>query len=203
MPQQNNTGTAPSSGRIVVLNGFPGTGKLTILKRAKDLLATSRMTCLLDSPLIDAVTALTPGRSGDRHKLRRIFRTPIFERIRKRVLEGATVLLTARLVGDSERSTAFLRQHLDLVRGTDVPIIWVNADCNQAVLEQRLKVHGRYHGVRTKLTDVRLLRDLLREHHLIEPTQSADGSVRLVVKRLDVSGPVDVSVRKLMSIMDI
>lgn len=42
-----------SSGRIVVLNGFPGAGKFTILKHTKELLPANK-TCLLDNHLLIA-----------------------------------------------------------------------------------------------------------------------------------------------------
>ncbi|EGR49666.1 uncharacterized protein TRIREDRAFT_106676 [Trichoderma reesei QM6a] len=157
------------------------------------------MTCLLDNHLlIDPVTALIPDRSEEHHELRRRIRAPIFEQIRKQVLEGATILMTACLAGDNGRDAAFLSEHFDIVRGTDIPIIWVNADCDPTILEQRLESPERCQGSRAKLTDVRVLRDLLREHHLIEPTQSADRSIRLVVKQLDVNGPVDLSASHLI-----
>ncbi|OAA60754.1 WSC domain protein [Cordyceps fumosorosea ARSEF 2679] len=73
-----------SSGRIVVLNGFPGTGKLTILKQAKTLLPAD-MTCLLDNHLlIDPVVAIVPGRSDEHHQLRRRVRAPIFGKLGER-----------------------------------------------------------------------------------------------------------------------
>ncbi|TFA98766.1 hypothetical protein CCMA1212_009304 [Trichoderma ghanense] len=140
MPQQNDTGTAPSSGKLVVLNGFPGTGKLTILKQAKDLLPATSMTCRLDNHLlIDPVIALIPDRSDEHHELRRRIRAPIFEQIRKQAQEVATILMTACLAGDNERDTAFLSEHLDILRGTDLPIIWVNVDCDQKIMEQRME----------------------------------------------------------------
>ncbi|KAH7266759.1 uncharacterized protein BKA55DRAFT_553216 [Fusarium redolens] len=49
-------------GKIVVLNGFPGTGKLTILQHLKKFLP-SDTTCLLDNHLlIDPVAAVIPDR---------------------------------------------------------------------------------------------------------------------------------------------
>ncbi|KAL2759266.1 hypothetical protein ACRALDRAFT_1047349 [Sodiomyces alcalophilus JCM 7366] len=191
----------PTAGRIVVLNGFPGTGKFTILKQAKELLPADK-TCLLDNHLlIDPVVAVIPDRSDEHHELRRMVRAPIFEKLGKRAREGCVILMTACLAEDNERDTAFLEEHLDMVRGTDIPIFWVNTHCDQTALEQRLRSPERYHGAKTKLTDVRVLEDLLREHRLIEPSKIADGSTRLVVKTLDVSGPVELSVSHLMSMI--
>ncbi|KAG9249348.1 uncharacterized protein F5Z01DRAFT_669477 [Emericellopsis atlantica] len=189
-------------GRIVVLNGFPGTGKFTILKRAKELLPADT-TCLLDNHLlIDPVVTVIPDRSDEHHELRRMVRAPIFKKLRERAREGYVIFMTACLAENNERDTAFLEEHLDIARGTDIPFFWVNAHCDQKALEQRLSSPERCHGAKTKLTDVCVLQNLLREHSLIEPSKIADGPVKLVVETLDVSGPVEISVSHLMSMID-
>ena len=81
------------------------------------------------------------------------------------------------------------------------PFLGVNAHCDYAVLEQRAASPERSRGAKTKLTDIRILRDLVREHHLIEPCKSAGGPTKLVVETLDVSGPVELSVSRLMAMI--
>ncbi|KAI0113656.1 hypothetical protein GGR51DRAFT_506164 [Nemania sp. FL0031] len=190
-----------SFGRVLVLNGFPGTGKFTILKHAKERLPADRV-CLMDNHLlIDPVVAVIPGRNEEHHELRRKVRGPIFGELRKRALAGHTILMTACLVEDNERDNIFLQEHLDLVRNTEVPIFWVNAHCKQSVLEKRVKSRQRRRGGKTKLTDVGVLRNLVHTHRLMEPHPSNHGSMRLVVKTLDVSGRVEVSVDNLMSMI--
>lgn len=208
MPQHNNTHVIPNpptleirhtSGKVVVLNGFPGVGKFTILKHVKELLPADT-TCFLDNHLlIDPVVAVIPNRSDEHHELRRMIRTPIFEKLRKRAQEGHTILMTACLADNQERDIAFLDEHFDIVRGTEIPIIWVTAHCDQLLLEQRLQNVERCQGTKTKLTDVHVLRDLLHTHRLVDPSKGADGLIRLVVKTLDMSGPVELSVSRLMS----
>jgi hypothetical protein len=101
------------------------------------------------------------------------------------------------------RDAAFLEEHLDIVRGTDVPILWVNAHCDPTVLEQRLTSSERCYGSKTKLTDVNVLQDLLRKHSLIVPDRvSEDSSVLLSVETLDVNGSVDESVSLLMDMVN-
>ncbi|KAL7907062.1 hypothetical protein GGI35DRAFT_457593 [Trichoderma velutinum] len=212
MLQHNKTDIIPNSpaldilntsGKVVVLNGFPGIGKFTILKRVKELLPAGT-TCFLDNHLlIDPVVAVIPDRSDEHHELRRMIRAPIFEKLRKRAQEGHTILMTACLADNQDKDIVFLNEHFDIVRGTGVPIVWVNAYCDQALLEQRLQSPERCQGTKTKLTDVHVLRDLLRTHHLVDPSKWADGRVtKLVVKTLDMSGPVEVSVSRLMSAID-
>ncbi|OQD73612.1 hypothetical protein PENDEC_c014G02069 [Penicillium decumbens] len=179
IPTSPSLNVPPTTGRIVVLNGFPGTGKLTILEKAKELLPADTTILLDNHLLIDPVMAVIPGRSDEHHELRRKLRAPIFEKLGERAQEGCVILMTACLAEDNPRDTAFLKKHLDMVRGTDVPVIWVNAYCGQTVLEQRLGSPERCQGIKTKLTDVRVLQDLIREHRLVEPSNSADGSAKL------------------------
>jgi hypothetical protein len=195
-------GTKPhQGGRIVVLNGFPGSGKFTILKQVKKLLPFVNTSLLDNHLLIDPVVALVPDRSERHHELRRKLRAPVFETMRELAQEGHVILMTACLAEDSETDAAFLREHLDIVRGTDLPIFWVNAYCDQAALEQRIQSPDRCQGAKAKLTDVNIARKLVSEHRLIRPRQSGDGSLRLVVESLDVSGEVALSASCLMDMV--
>ncbi|KAK7422843.1 hypothetical protein QQX98_001409 [Neonectria punicea] len=134
--------------------------------------------------LIDPVVAVIPDRSDEHHELRRMIRTPIFEKLGKQAQEGHVILMTACLVEDSKWDTALLQEHLDMACRADVTIFWVNV-----------------YWTKAKLTNVRVLRDLLHEHHLIEPRKSDDGETTLVVETLDVSGPVELSVSRLISMI--
>ncbi|KAH7312707.1 hypothetical protein B0I35DRAFT_328032, partial [Stachybotrys elegans] len=188
------------NGIIVVLNGFPGTGKLTLLRHLKELLP-SDTTCLLHNHLlIDPVAAVIPDRSDEHHELRRLVRAPIFAALRKKARDGYAILMTACLAANNERDNAFFEEHLDLVRGTNIPIIWVNTHCDQPILEQRLRSPGRWNGDKTKLTNVDLLRQILHNHSLIKP-DVLDKSLILVSETIDVSGTVEQSVKQLVAIL--
>ncbi|EUC63023.1 chloramphenicol phosphotransferase-like protein [Rhizoctonia solani AG-3 Rhs1AP] len=196
MPYQQS-----SEGKIVILNGFPGTGKFTILKRVKELLPPNK-SCLLDNHLpIDPVQAIYPNRSPEHHELRRKVRRPIFEELSKLAQEGHVVLMTACLADDNNTDANVFQEHLAMVRGTEVPIFWVNVHCDQAVLEQRVGSPERCWSTKTKLTDVDVLRKMVSEHRLIQPCASGDELVRLVIESLDVSGAVETSVARLMNMV--
>ncbi|KAH0583555.1 hypothetical protein J132_09702 [Termitomyces sp. J132] len=190
---------------IVVLNGFPGTGKYTILKHAKALLPAEKIRLLDNHLLIDPATALIPERSDAHYNLRCQIRAPVFKEIRQIVQKGYIILMTACLAEGNDRDAAFLQEHLDIVRGTSVPLFWISAHCDLAVLEQRVSSPERCQGVKTKLTDVGVLHKLVSENHLIEPPhdKNEDGSIRLVVETLDTSGSVEDSVARLMDLIGI
>ena len=157
--------------RIIVLNGFPGTGKLTILRRLREVLSPN--VCLLDNHLlIDPVVAIFPGQDDEHYELRHLIRAPVFQALRKRANEGYDILLTACLVQDSSRDAAFLEEHLDLVRGTDTTLYWINVHCDPTMLEERLTSPERLSGSKTKLTATHILHALLRDHRLIIPPKA-------------------------------
>ena len=200
-PEQSQQMSGPSSGKIVVLNGFPGTGKLTILKHLQKYLP-AETTCLLDNHLlIDPVVAVIPDRSDRHHELRRSVRAPIFEELAHQAKQGHTILMTACLAADSSRDKAVFREHLDIARKAGVPLYWINVHCHRNVLEQRVSTPERQQGSKTKLTDVDVLWDILENHTLLEPSSNGDGDVRLVFESMDVSGEVETSVICLLNII--
>ena len=189
-------------GMIVVLNGFPGAGKFTILKHVKELLPANNTRLVDNHLLIDPAQAVYPDRQNPEHyELRRKLQEPVFESISKLAQDGHVVLMTTCLADNIDMDAALFREHLAMVRGTDVPLFWVNAHCDQAVLEQRVRSAERCQSAKMKLTDVGVLQELVREHRLFQPHESGGGSARLVVESLDVSGEMEMSVSRLMDIV--
>ncbi|KAF5659956.1 chloramphenicol phosphotransferase [Fusarium heterosporum] len=194
-PQGQGPVVEPSraGGKIVVLNGFPGTGKLTILKHFKKLLPVDT-TCLLDNHLlIDPVVAVIPDRSDKHHELRRSVRAPIFTELGNRAKKGHTILMTACLAAGNQRDSDFFYEHLNMAQENHVPIYWLNVQCDSHVLEKRFSTPERQQGSKTKLTDVHILRELLERHELIDPKAicGENSGTCLVFEQLDVSGSLE------------
>jgi len=181
-------------GMIVVLNGFPGTGKHTILK--KTLAVLPKNTRMIDNHLlIDPVQALYPDRSDQHHQLRAQLRAPVFQHIGKLAQQGCVVLMTACLAEGNERDASFFNEHVEMVRETGVPLFWINTHCDQHLLEQRVQSEERVKSTKTKLTDVQILRDIVTQHRLIQPTESYTNKfTNVVFKSLDASGSIEHSV---------
>ncbi|KAF3030315.1 hypothetical protein E8E12_000859 [Didymella heteroderae] len=178
---------APSTGIVLVLNGFPGTGKLTILRRVKDCLPTGKARLLDNHLLIDPVEAVIPGRGAGHHDLRRQVRAPIFQKLRELAKEGHIILMTACLVGNNDIDGSFLQEYFDIVREANVTLFWINAHCDLEILAQRVTSPERIQGTKSKLTDPNVIRDLVQAHHLIEPSKSASNSVDLITEELDAN----------------
>jgi len=98
-------------GMIIVLNGFPGMGKYTILKEVQ---------ALLDNHLlIDPAAALYPDRGVHHHELRHAIRGIFFPYVSRLAQEGHVVLMTTCLAADNDSDAAVFREHLDLVHTWD------------------------------------------------------------------------------------
>ncbi|KAH6978836.1 P-loop containing nucleoside triphosphate hydrolase protein [Fusarium venenatum] len=191
-----------SSGKIVVLNGFPGTGKFTILKQLQKHLPGGGPTCLLDNHLlIDPVAAVILDRSDRHHELRRLVRAPIFAELGKRAKDGDTILMTACLAADNQRDDDFLHEHLEIARNSGVPIYWINLRCDPDILEQRLSTPDRQKGSKSKLTDVSVLRDIIKSNQLIKLPGKENNDPWAIYRELDVSGSVESSVGRLKGIL--
>jgi predicted kinase len=189
-------------GMIIVLNGFPGVGKYTILKEVQALLPADKSPRLIDNHLlIDPAAALYPGRGVHHHELRHAIRGVFFPYVSRLAQEGHVVLMTACLAADNDRDATAFQEHLDLVRGIDVPLYWINAYCDQVSLMQRVQSNERIHSSKSKLTDASMLQELLNAHTLIEPQELNDASTKLVVRTLDTSGEIGESVNRLLAIV--
>ncbi|KAI0000603.1 hypothetical protein F4779DRAFT_635662 [Xylariaceae sp. FL0662B] len=203
MQQHQQAAHSCQSRGVLVLNGFPGSGKYTLLRHIQTQ-CHDRETRLVDNHLlIDPVQALYPDRGPAHHRLRREVRKLFFSSMRELVKEGYLVLMTACLA-DNDTDRQVLEEHIDIVRDTGAPLYWVNVHCCYGELEKRATSAERVQGKKTKLTDPEILRQLIDTHILAMPgDQGADLSgVNLVTETLDVSGTVEESVENILKVMD-
>jgi hypothetical protein len=67
------------------------------------------------------------------------------------------------------------------------------------ILEHRLCTPERRRSSKTKLTDVHVVRGLVKCHQLIEPTSTDYDDIVLVLESMDASGSVEVTTQHLMN----
>ncbi|KAF9479618.1 hypothetical protein BDN70DRAFT_878585 [Pholiota conissans] len=106
--------------------------------------------------------------------------------------------MTACLAADNDKDADFFREHLALVRGTDVLLYWVSTFCDQQALLERVTSPDRVRSSKTKLTDPDIFLGLLIANCLLEQEELMDGLTNLVVCSLSTDGKVVESARKLM-----
>ncbi|KAM0477847.1 hypothetical protein ACHAPX_005613 [Trichoderma viride] len=173
-------------GKVVVLNGFPGTGKLTIATKMRSYFPEDTIRLIDNHLLIDPAQAIYPGRSAAHCELRRKLREVAFDAIRKIAQEGKTVLMTACLV-DNEADVKIFEEHTSIVRNTHIPIYWLNLGCDRYVLEKRVTSKERREGGKPKLTDASVLRQMVEDHRLLNPRPYDYESVRLIAESMDAT----------------
>lgn len=191
----------PRSGIVVVLNAFPGTGKLTILKRVVAQLAMHKPCRINKHLLIDPVILIHPERNQSHHSLRKDLRSPVFKALRNEAQQGRMILMTACLVKSNDTDYQFMQEHLDIVRGTDVPLDWMNAHFDEQEILWRATTQERRQRGKTKLTERHTLQKVVRSYELIEPCPNVDRCAILSVKRLDANSSIEVSVARLLHII--
>ncbi|KAF2809578.1 uncharacterized protein BDZ99DRAFT_571369 [Mytilinidion resinicola] len=124
------TANAPIPPCVLLLNAFPGTGKLTIARARARALST----LLHNHLLIDPVSAIHPRRDKAHYVLRRAFRKAAFD-ASKSGPEGGDLIVwgydPSGCLGASDADVAVLAEHVDVARARarKVPFILVNLVC--------------------------------------------------------------------------
>lgn len=116
---------------------------------------------------------------------------------------GCVVLMTACL-GNNEGDRKVLDEHLDIVRGTDIPMFWINVSCDQRTLEERLTRPERVQGNKSKLTNVEILRGMTKNSRIIMPSGSRHRleDINLVTASLDVGGSIEEAMNKVYNVVE-
>ena len=204
----DNRLTQPQSGAmVIVLNGYPGAGKLTVLTELNKRLSTeypelARKTHLIHNHLlIDPVVALYEERNEDHHQLCREIHKRVFQHARKLALQGHVILMTTCLAADNKTDAAYFDELLGMVRNTGVPLYFITTDCALEGLEKRVQNSGRMKSGAKKLTDVGVLRQIVKENSLLKPEAEKVGLQNLFVGSLDVNGTLGDSVAGLMNMI--
>lgn len=113
------------------------------------------------------------------------------------------VLMTACLY-QSEQESQTMKEHVDIVRCTDVPLIWVNAHCDKDQLKERVSSRERRSDTATKLADWGILSELIEGNELIRPTKYPEMAAELSLETvgIDVSGELEDAVERVKDLIN-
>jgi predicted kinase len=147
-------------GFIVHINGWPGTGKLTIAR----ILARKLSARLLDNhTLMNPAEALFSRRDPLYASLRSEIRRSAFEHIARAAAGERFVFIDA--LADDDRDRATFSSYRDLAVARGARLIAVVIDCDPEENLKRLVAAGRAEA--RKLTDPNVLKDLRARHRLL------------------------------------
>ncbi|KAF8848321.1 hypothetical protein BDZ45DRAFT_698490 [Acephala macrosclerotiorum] len=175
---------------VILLNGFPGAGKLTIAKALQLALPPDVPSRLVDNHvLIDLSEAIEPGRTEEHYALRKKVRDVAFSAL-KRLKEDNTVIIMTTCLSETPVDIARYHEHADIARARGVPLFTFNLTCDNNTNEARLcnerRKAGRESG-RMKLVDVDVLARIRQEYVLLDPRRTAHSDPKLFHLDLDIS----------------
>jgi hypothetical protein len=180
----------PQSGCIILLNGFPGVGKLTIAQHIKEHLQSSTPSTavrLIDNHvLIDPCTAVIPERTPAHYAMRYQIRQVAFSMLAQEYTSNPNmVTIMTSCLADTERDTTVLEEHFQLAKASAVPLYMVDVTCDREEHLCRFRDPCRYGNGKTKLRDESVLDQLLVQHVLCrEHNVKADLRSDVVFKRM-------------------
>ncbi|KAE9381977.1 hypothetical protein N431DRAFT_440779 [Stipitochalara longipes BDJ] len=182
---------------ILLLNSFPGVGKLTIARNIRDLLSqattgpvTGPQIRLLDNHIIiDLVSAIEPKRNADHHRLRKACRDLAFSALQL-PLDDLVILMTSCL-SETEEGRDQFEEILAIAQARSCPMVVVNLVCELEENGRRVECEERKKSVdgieKGKLTDRGLLEKFHAEYELLDLGRLDGGAVRLLCGELETT----------------
>ena len=161
---------------VLLLNGFPGVGKLTTAKSLESKLQPNQVPYrLMDNHLlIDPVIAIEPVRNQDHYVLRKEFRHLAMEGL-KRLKKDIIIIWTAALA-TSDMPTPYddidhFHEYLIFAKGRGVPLVFVNIVCD---LDSNCKrvTERKETSKKIKLFDPDILKTTRRDTSLLTREQA-------------------------------
>jgi hypothetical protein len=160
---------------LILLNGYPGVGKLTIAKLIHSALDAQHTIFLHNHLLIDPAEIIIPGRTPAYYEFRKRLRNLAFDALVANPDTNITILMTS-CMGSIEREVENLHEHLRIGRERGIPVYWINVVCNQTQHISRISSEERKRGGTSKWTDPGLLDELAAQGiRLLNSGDIADG----------------------------
>ncbi|KAF2872813.1 hypothetical protein BDV95DRAFT_627696 [Massariosphaeria phaeospora] len=157
-------------GGVIVLNGFPGVGKLTIARTLQSKFPRETTRLVDNHLLIDPAEAIAPGRGNAHQSLRAGLRQVAFEGLVKQLAKKPKlqIIMTGCLAGNHE-GIAVLIEHIEIAQKSNVPFYLVDVVCDRDEHISRFSNPMRYADGKTKLRDDAVLHKVLDENRLCDP----------------------------------
>ncbi|KAK8847528.1 hypothetical protein IAR55_005386 [Kwoniella newhampshirensis] len=144
---------------VIIFNGFPGVGKLTVAKETSKLLPGSKV--FDNHLLIDAAAALFERDDLAYHPFRKALRSATFDSLISYPESRPRTIIFTECQSDDPDGTLVMTEYLTFVKAVDAKLISVILTCSERANEKRLISDERKEkGRRTKLTDVEVLRTM-------------------------------------------
>ncbi|KAG8354762.1 hypothetical protein FVEN_g7154 [Fusarium venenatum] len=156
---------------IIHINGYPGTGKLTIARKLVDLLLPYNGKLVHNHLLIDPVGAILPRSSPDYQHVRRALRSVIFVVTSDTANASESVFVFTDFQSDDNIGRSVIAEYRDMVARRRCIFVPITVTCSKDENLRRLSSSERIvHG---KLADTEMVTHL-RDHSLIHQWSKDD-----------------------------
>ncbi|KAI7083597.1 hypothetical protein KC356_g7447 [Hortaea werneckii] len=154
---------------VVLLNGFPGTGKLAVARALLSKLGDTN-TRLVDNHLsIDPAEAVHPGRGYEHKALRDVIRRAVFQDL-ERLPENITAIVLTGCLGQNSEDSAVYAEHVEVAQARGVPFYSFTLTVDKSEHLLRLQSPDRVYGQKTKLNDPAVLETMMTNNTILDPT---------------------------------
>ncbi|QKD49847.2 uncharacterized protein FOBCDRAFT_197265 [Fusarium oxysporum Fo47] len=183
----------PKKGRVLILNGFPGTGKTSVVKNLKERLPGQKIQ-IVDSPIMAG--PVYP------HAYQRGCRSAYLHEIRRLADQGYTILVTASLANNIS-SQQVIEDILRIICGKDISLFWININRQEVVQDQQISNSTRLTNGESKTENSDVLPATAERGQLVLPSSlghKLDG-ISLVTRVMNLGNDIEDAVKKVSEVM--
>ncbi|KAF5564106.1 chloramphenicol phosphotransferase [Fusarium phyllophilum] len=180
-------------GRVLILNGFAGTGKTSIVKNLKELLPGQKIQ-IVDSPIMAGPFCA--------HAYQREYRSAYLHEIRRLADQGYTILVTASLANNIS-SQRVIEDILEIVCRKDISLFWINISRQEVIQDQQISNSTRLANGESKTEKPNVLPATAEQGQLVLPSSlghKLDG-ISLVTRVMNIGNDLEEAVKKVSEVM--
>ncbi|KAF5583591.1 chloramphenicol phosphotransferase [Fusarium subglutinans] len=183
----------PKKGRVLIVNGFPGTGKTSIVKKLKERLPGQKIQ-IVDSPIMAGPFCA--------HALQREYRSAYLHEIRRLADQGYTILVTASLANNIS-SRKVTEDIIGTVSGKDISLVWINISRQEVIQDHQISNPTRVANGESKTGKPDVLPSTAEQGRLIRPSSlwhKLDG-INLITRVMNMGNDLEEAVKKVSEVM--
>ncbi|RMZ09704.1 hypothetical protein D0864_01443 [Hortaea werneckii] len=158
---------------VVLVNGFPGTGKLAVARALRSKLGDTDTRLVDNHLIIDPAEATHPGRGFEHKALRDVIRRAVFQDL-KGLPENITTIILTGCLGQNSEDVAVYAEHVELAQARGVPFHSFALAVEKSEHLLRLQSPDRVYGQKTKLNDPAVLETIMTNNEILDPTIVVD-----------------------------
>ncbi|KAI7158114.1 hypothetical protein KC349_g5090 [Hortaea werneckii] len=158
---------------VVLLNGFPGTGKLAVARALRSKLGDTNTRLVDNHLIIDPAEATHPGRRHEHKALRDVVRRAVFQDLKGLPENIRTIILTGCL-GQNSEDIAVYAEYVEVAQARGVPLLSFTLTVEKSEHLLRLQSPDRVYGQKTKLNDPAVLETMMTNNEILDPNIVVD-----------------------------